>query len=231
MLKTYLATVFLLIFITLSLSSCSGTGSVTPVISQTVVMTDDAYPEIDGIITPGEWDEAVLEYFQDGSELYLLQSGEYLYLAVRVIPAEMVAGNVFINEGDRISILHTSAALGTAIYQDEGDTWRKVQDFDWCCRSRTESETARENREIFFIQEGWRGINSFIGNANELEYQIRLSGSVQYLAVNFVSADDPDRKRVWPIGLTDGPVQPVAGGFPETMDFSPEKWFTFEDLP
>ena len=188
------------------------------------------HPVIDGTLHPGEWDQADLVLFEDGSELYLLQSEEYLYQAVRAIPAEMVAGNIFINEGDRISILHTSAALGTAIYQDEGDTWRKIQDFEWCCRSRTENEEARASREAFFDQDGWMGINSFLGNENELEYKIRLTGSEEYVAVNFLRADNPAQKQVWPIGLTGGPAQPNEDGFPETMDFSPENWLNLEDI-
>ncbi len=143
----------------------------------------------------------------------------------------MIAGNVFLYEGDRILILHTSAALGTAIYQEENDTWQKFNDFDWCCRSRIETDTAAVAREAFFDRDGWLGINSFLGNENELEYQIRLSGSVQSIAVNFIWADNPDRKEVWPIGLADGVAAPAAGGFQDVMDFIPENWFVIEELP
>jgi hypothetical protein len=191
----------------------------------------DDSPVIDGVLQPGEWDQADLFYFEDGSELYIDQDGEYLYLAIRSIPDEMIAGNVFLKSGDQISILHTSAALGTAIYQREADSWRKIQDFMWCCRSRIESETARQEREVFLNQGGWLGINSFLGNENELEYQIHLPGSAQNLAVNFISADNPDRKQVWPVGLVDGPAQPPEGGFPEIMDFSPKDWQDLEQLP
>jgi len=191
----------------------------------------NAPPVIDGILHPGEWDQANLVHFEDGSELYLLQSEEYLYLAVRANPAEMIAGNVFINEGDLISILHTSAALGTAVYQKDGSTWEKIQDFEWCCRSRTENEEARADRVAFFDQEGWMGINSFLGNENVLEYKIRLTGSEEFIAVNFLRADNPAQKQIWPIGLIDGPAQPSEGGFPETMEFSPDNWQNLEDLP
>jgi len=188
-------------------------------------------PVIDGVLNPGEWDQAELVHFEDGSELFLLQSGEYFYLAVRALPAEMIAGNVFINEGDLISILHTSAALGTAVYEREGSTWRKIQDFEWCCRTRMDSEEARENREVFFDKEGWLGINSFLGNENELEYKIRLTGSEDFLAVNLLRVDNPAQKQVWPIDLVDGPAQPNEGGFPEVMELFPETWQNLEELP
>jgi len=190
-----------------------------------------SFPVIDGVLQPGEWDQADLFHFEDESELFLLQKGGYLYLAVRAGIDEMIAGNVFLQNGNQIFIMHTSAALGTAIYQEEGDSWVKIQDFEWCCRSKIESEAAREDREIFFNQDGWLGINSFNGNENELEYKIRLTGTETYLAVNFLSADTPGLKLVWPIGLVDGPAQPVDGGFPELMDFSPENWLNLEELP
>ena len=57
-----------------------------------------------------------------------------------------------------------------------------------------------------------------------------LTGSEEYLAVNFLSADTPNLKLVWPIDLVDGPAQPVAGGFPETLDFYPESWLSLEGL-
>jgi len=188
-------------------------------------------PVIDGVLQPGEWDQAAPHYFEDGSELYILFSGNYLFLAIRAGFEEMIAGNVFLHDGDQISIMHTSAALGTAIYQENVDTWTKVKDFEWCCRSKMDNETARADRGTFFVQEDWIGINSFIGNQNELEFKIRLTGSEEYLAVNFLSADTPDLKLVWPIGLTDGPAQPIDGGFPDTLDFSPESWLSLEELP
>jgi len=188
-------------------------------------------PVIDGVLQPGEWDQADLFHFEDESELFLLQKGGYLYLAIRAGIDEMIAGNVFLQNGNQIFIMHASAALGTVIYQEAGDSWVKIQDFEWCCRSKIESEAAREDREIIFNQDGWLGINSFNGNENELEYKIRLTGTETYLAVNFLSADTPGLKLVWPIGLVDGPAQPVDGGFPKLMDFSPENWLNLEELP
>ena len=233
MAKNHLFRLFSVLMTVIVLAGCIKAGPRSESLEITLAESgaDRDQPEIDGFLNPGEWDQADLVHFEDGSELFTLQSGEYLYLAIRALPAEMIAGNIFINEGDLISILHTSAALGTAAYQKDGDTWRKIQDFEWCCRSRVEGEEARANRETFFDQEGWLGINSFLGNKNEMEYKIRLTGAEEFLAVNFLRADNPAQKQVWPIGLIDGPAQPSEGGFPEFMEFSPENWQNLEDLP
>ena len=143
----------------------------------------------------------------------------------------MITANVFISNEEGINILHTSAALGTAIYQPEGDTWQKTRDFEWCCRSTLDNVSARAMREAFYKSENWLGINSFNGNENELEYKISLSGSEEFLAVNFLQVDNIEDKFVWPLGINDGPAQPTIGGFPETLDFSPENWFNLKELP
>ncbi len=187
-------------------------------------------PVIDGVLQSGEWDQADLYYFEDGSELYLLNSGNHLYLAIKAISAEMISANVFISSEERINILHTSAALGTTIYQPEGDTWQRTRDFEWCCRSKVDNASARAVRETFYHTENWLGINSFNGNENELEYKISLSGSEVYLAVNFLRVDQLEDKYVWPVGISDGPAQPTIGGFPDTLDFSPENWFILGDI-
>lgn len=185
-------------------------------------------PVIDGSIGEEDWQAAEALEFQDGSQLYLLLADENLYLAIRSLGDGLIAGNVFLQQGDRILVLHTSAALGTAVYVESGGSWQRQQDFEWCCRSRIASETTLAEREDFFDREGWLGANSFLGEKNELEYRIRAANGPFVIAVNFLQADDPDYKQVWPIGLSDGVALPAAGGFPEEMDFSPQDWFVLE---
>ena len=205
--------------------------SVTPEATLPSDDSGDDHPVIDGMLQTREWDQADLHYFEDGSELYLLHSDNHLYLAIKATSPEMITANVFLASGERINILHTSAALGTAIYQPEGDTWRQTRDFEWCCRSTIDNGSARAVREAFYHTENWMGINSFNGNKNELEYKISLSGSEEYLAVNFLRVDHIEDKYVWPVGISDGPAQPTIGRFPETLDFSPENWLNLEELP
>jgi hypothetical protein len=66
-------------------------------------------------MSTGEWDGAVVETFSDGSQLFLVHCDGYLYLAIRANTPEMIVGNVFVERGDEIAILHSSAALGTAL--------------------------------------------------------------------------------------------------------------------
>lgn len=183
-------------------------------------------PIIDGTITPGEWEGATIETFVDGSELMLLHNEGYLYLAIQDATTEMIVGNVFVNHGDEISILHTSAALGTAIYQEATDSWQQGKVFEWCCRGTSDNPRAQTERDVFFQQEGWVSINSRVGTPNELEYQIKIGDAPIRLAVNYlsVSSNPDDTKKTWPANLADDVSRPTPGGLPAEMSFSPEQW-------
>jgi hypothetical protein len=179
---------------------------------------------IDGTLAPGEWDGARVETFADGSELFLMADKDYLYLGIRSNTPEMIAGNVFIQQGDEIRILHTSAALGTAAYARGPENWQQTQVFDWRCRRTDLSEAAQAERDAFLQDQGWISINSRMGTPNELEYQIKVSGPTLRLAANLLRSSDPDLKVVWPGTLDDDTRRPTPGGLPPQMSFSPDQW-------
>jgi formylglycine-generating enzyme required for sulfatase activity len=183
-------------------------------------------PVIDGIITPEEWEGARREQFLDGSELFLMHAGGYLYLGIRATTRGMIAGNVFVERGDGIAILHSSAALGTAVYQKGADGWQQARDFSWSCRDTSASEAARAERAAFLRTEGWLAANSRMGNPNELEYQIEVAGDRVRLAVVFLRASDPNEKVPWPADLEDDCTKPTPGELPKIMGFSPGQWST-----
>ena len=228
-----------LVLLSLSLIACTGDFGLeqNPDREQAVPPTEDQIeissqgePVIDGVIDEGEWQGATIYHAEDGSELHLLFSGDHLYLAIRAVKGKMISGNVFLENDGQVSVLHTSAALGSALYEADGAHYKKIKDFDWCCRSRIDNEGSRNAREKFYLEEAWLGINSFLGNENELEYKISLQDDPEALAVNFIYVDGEGDKLVWPEGLEDGVVQPTVGGFPDTLDFSVENWISLGDL-
>ena len=207
-------------------------GSVNPEVTMDYLgfrCVSNPNPTIDGMIQPGEWDQAVVEEFQDGSELHLIMNDENLYLGIRSKTPEMIAGNILLQRGDQILIMHTSAALGTGIYQMEGEEWHLVQGFNWCCRSTGEDESAKAERLAFLAEEGWLGSISFRGNPEELEYMIALTGEETALAVNIIKTSDPNVKIPWPASLEDGVITPTPGGLPESLTFTLEEWGKIED--
>ncbi len=203
--------------------------SPTPLAEQTSISVPQGKPPvIDGTLSPGEWEAAVVESFSDGSELFLMYSEGYLYLGVRANTPGMIAGNIFIDHGDEIAILHASAALGTARYQKEPDSWHQIQDFSWRCRQTGVGGAAQAERDAFLVEEHWVAANSRMGAPNELEYRIEVSEATLRLAVNFLRASDPNVKIPWPKGLDDDCTKPTPGGLPEQLHFSLERWANIE---
>ncbi len=181
---------------------------------------------IDGTLSPGEWDGAAAETFSDGSELFLMAGEGYLYLGIRANTPEMIVGNVFVARGDEIAILHSSAALGTALYEKGTGSWEQARGFTWRCRQTGDSPAAQAERNSFLQDEGWLAANARMGTPNELEYQIEAADETLRLAVNFLRASSPNLKIPWPRDLDDDCIKPTPGGLPAQLDFSPDRWAT-----
>ena len=181
-------------------------------------------PLIDGSLSPGEWDAAREESFKGGSQLFLLTDSKYLYLGIRSNFAGKIMGNVFIQRGDTISVLHTSGGLGTAIYQKGTEDWRLIQDFTWQCRDTSNSQTIPVECKAFLDQEGWLGSMSYMGNPEELEYQIELTAEPMHILVVFENLEYAGLKFIWPdqVGINSGEL--THGYSPATLYFSPEEW-------
>ncbi|MCJ7622410.1 MAG: formylglycine-generating enzyme family protein, partial [Anaerolineaceae bacterium] len=161
-------------------------GERNEIVLDSIIVPPGNPPIIDGTMSFGEWDNATVESFTDGSELFLIHADGYLYLGIQAETADMIGGNIFINRGDEIVILHSSAALGTAIYQKAEDSWQQIQDFNWRCRETDRSDAAQTAHDAFLQQEGWLAANSRMGNPNELEYQIEMPEKNIRLAVIFL---------------------------------------------
>jgi len=183
-------------------------------------------PAIDGTISPGEWDLAVIEAFADHSELLMMYSEDYLYVGIRANTADMIVSNIYLAYNDEISILHASAALGTAIYQKQIDHWQQFQSFSWCCRSTNLSETTQAELHTLLDEDHWLATNSKIGAPNEIEYQIAIEHETLQIAVNYIKVSEPNTKIPWPSKLKDDCVRPTPGGLPDQMHFSPDQWVT-----
>jgi len=183
-------------------------------------------PTLDGTISPEEWNEAKQELFSDGSELLIVHHEGYLYLGIRANTPGMIVGNIFIDQEDQVSILHSSAALGTAIYEKRSDTWEQTQAFSWRCRSTSNSPSAIAEREEFLQQDDWVANNSRIGIPQELEYKIAMPNGSLRLAVTFTRASDISTRIYWPVSLEDDCTKQPQGEYPTIMQFAPSTWMT-----
>ena len=181
---------------------------------------------LDGTISSDEWNDARQEVFSDDSELLMMHHDGYLYVGIRANTPGMIVGNIFVNQNNRVSILHSSAALGTAIYEKRSDTWEQTQAFSWRCRSTGDTPSAIAEREEFFQQEHWLANNSRMGTPQELEYKIAMQNGSLHLAVTFTRASDTSSRIYWPVDLKDACTEAPQVEFPTAMQFTPSTWMT-----
>jgi len=181
-------------------------------------------PALDGTLSPGEWDSARREKFSDGSELLLMQNGGYLYLGIRVNLHTI--WSVFLDRGDEIAVLHSSGSLGTAVYKRTESDWQPTRTFAWTLQDKSNSETARQQRELFLEKEGWLASLGTMGKPEEVEFQLAMPQGALRLAVAFPLPPNYGEAALWPAGLDDDvrTIDLLEGDTPGQLRFSPERW-------
>lgn len=181
---------------------------------------------IDGLLSVDEWESAKQIDLSGDNQLFLMHAAGYLYLGIRAKPEPVTS--ICIDQADQISILHSSAAIGTAVYRLGDGVWEQVRSFDWCCRDTTDRPQAQEERSAHLQEQGWIASNGRMGIPQEVEFQISLPGDSIRLVVSSIGAPDYESVISWPGGLADGCSSPdmLKGPIPEETQFSLEDWIT-----
>ncbi len=183
-------------------------------------------PTLDGTLSPDEWSGARTIELVDGSELLLMHDGDYLYLGIRASVHGL--GSICLDRGDEVAVLHSSAALGTAVYEKGDAGWQRTRDFSWTCRDTTMTQGALEERARHLQGEGWVASNALMGSGTQMEYQIQMSGGSLRLAVTYFEVSGTRKLIWWPAGLDDDcrKIELVQGYTPTPLQFSPQTWLT-----
>ena len=182
---------------------------------------------LDGTFAPAEWSGAYVGQLTGDGEVRLMHDGGYLYLGVRRRGDLVVT--VCLDQGDSVSVLHSSAALGTAVYQRAEDLWNLVRRFTWELRDSTMSAAAQQEREAFLRREGWVATNAYTGSRTDTEFKIAMpSGQVRLAVVPMSVSENYQEIAWWPGWLADGCRVPdlLSGHLPERLHFAPESWMT-----
>jgi hypothetical protein len=197
----------------ISPSSASGTAELVAPLGSAAI--------IDGAFSPGEWDDAFSTSLANGGELMIMHNDGYLYLGIR--SREMGFGSICTASDDRVSILHSSAGLGTAIFVKDGDDWLRTQQFSYCCWDTTQSVL-----NSFLGREGWAASVGTKGAPDEMEYQIDMNGGPLTLAVVYVDDFSFESALHWPENLDDDCLGLAlqADDPPERLVFFPDTWVT-----
>lgn len=191
-----------------------------------IIVPPGSEATIDGILSVEEWGAALAIDLDDDNQLFLMHAGGYLYLGVRGKPEPVIS--ICLDQVEQVSILHSSAAIGTAIYQPSDGVWELVKDFEWCCRETADSTRAQEalNRQLEL--EGWVANNGLRGVPEEVEFQIAMSAGSLRLAVNAIGPPSYRSVVSWPREIEDdcSRLSMLTGPIPEQAQFLQEDWVT-----
>jgi hypothetical protein len=190
-------------------------------------------PTIDGTFSADEWASARQEALSDGSELYLVHDREYVYLGLRSSARGNGVVSICLDRGQEVAVLHSSAALGTALYEPDGEEWQQTRPFAWQCRRTDNSTAAQQERDRYLEQEGWVANNGNMGTPEEVEYQIAMPEGGLRLAVTYLGPPNFNSVAAWPASLNDGcrSRQLITGPIPQRRAFAPGTWMTLQASP
>jgi len=183
--------------------------------------TQGSAATIDGTFSPGEWDGAFSTNLTNGGELMIMHNGGHLFLGIR--SREMGFGSICTVNDDQVSVLHSSAGLGIAIFKKDGEDWLRTQQFSYCCWGAPEGEMAD-----FLQREGWLASLGTQGVPEEMEYQIDMNGGPLTLAVVYLDDFSFESALHWPEDLDDDCLGLAlrADDPPERLVFHTDTWVT-----
>jgi hypothetical protein len=129
-------------------------------------------------------------------------------------------------EGNRVRILHASAAVGEAVYERAGDEWKLVSGFDFKLRDTRKGPAPTDaERRDYLAATGWVA-NADSSGERPRAFIIQSSRAPQFLGVTFLATSDPMTVSHWPASLDDGcrEIKVAQGYLPPTARFRPESW-------
>jgi hypothetical protein len=189
-------------------------------------------PTLDGRVDDAEWTGASSRPLEGGGTVRLLSRGNLIYFGIRGA-AEGIA-HVCVASQDQVSILHVSAAVGSARYRQADGKWTQATPFTWSLRDPGLTGAAADARRAYLEKEGWVGTVSGMGRATDREVVIDKSrfGAgplrfvVAYLAMpgNALGAVSH-----WPAVRDSCTEQRTVAGFlPDSPRFLINEWSTVE---
>jgi hypothetical protein len=207
------------------------------VLADDIQVPGGTMPMIDGVLSDGEWADALELSLEGGEGLWLKRSGHYLCLAVR--GAKGGIGSIGLARGDSLRILHASTGLITAEYMKSGSSWSTSAGFrgpetePGVEYSRGEIRQGARYREDNLDQFGWTANVVELGPPEDMEYLIRLGDEDEgllALSVVFFQIKAARKYAVAPGGLEDASLDPalVAGTAGAELDFDTSRWLSLD---
>jgi len=189
---------------------------------RTLAVPAQAHPVVDGVLDAGEWDGSTTVTMTDASSVHWMYEDDVIYVALE--STAIGAVNLLIATEDEVWILHSSAALGSALYLPADGMWELSHGFDWCCRSATNESS----RLQLLDEEGWQANIGFTGDDGIVEYEVTLPWNGALVAVSYLT--DTETSAFWPADLSSEARDQLVGPPPPERNFNLDEWYTLVSI-
>lgn len=195
------------------------------VLAQPAAAASPGGPVIDGVVGEAEWQGAQREPMEGGGEVLLLRRGDTLFVAL--LPKDKGTASLCLGDANRVSVLHASAALGTAVYEKKNATWSLVNGFEYVVRdSPRTGAPAAEQKTKHLSEQGWLANPDHRGTSPR-EFEIHLRDGWSWLGVAMLDFTvEPNTVSHWPKQIADDcrALRLVQGWTDPALQFAPETW-------
>lgn len=122
-------------------------------------------PTLDGTLADGEWKDALVVVTsgegEKATQLLAQEHGGNLYFALRTKQPGITTLGIAV--GDKIRVLHASAALGSVEYAPVDKSWKRAKDFEYRCREDAEPKLREAERKEHLEKHGWSATTITMG--------------------------------------------------------------------
>ncbi|HRH41253.1 MAG TPA: hypothetical protein PKY82_06370 [Pyrinomonadaceae bacterium] len=192
---------------------------------ETIKISRSNSATIDGKIEETEWKNAKSFDLTGGGKVFLKYDGEYLFVGVRGVSKGW--SHLYLNQGEKVSILHASAALGMTSYsQNESKLWQPANPFSWDLRDRTITAETIKKMGDYLAKNFWVANNNNMSNSSEIEFQLKPKNTDEQFFLAIVYASDAKNPQYFPVSLNDDTIKEelVYGNTPNDLKFDCNKW-------
>lgn len=184
---------------------------------RSIVVPQAEPASIDGVISPGEWDQAAPVTLSNGDIAYWQHEGATLYVALD--GSELGAVNLVIATDEELWVLHSSAALGSLLFVPGDSAWQQSHGYTWCCRSANDDTARLELLE----NEGWQANIGYTGDVGVVEYHVEIPWEFAAVALIYHTEDrDPV---YWPTDLEPEAVDQITNNRWSDPALDPHEWW------
>jgi len=190
-------------------------------------------PELDGNISEAE-SQSLAIVGRHGSNSLMVDNSSQQFIKVSIKSEKLyVASLCACIGGDKIMVMHASAALGDLTYtRQKNEQWVTNDKFVWAVRENDMDPETIEKRRQYLSNRGWIASTMSMGKEGEAEFLIDrklFTSQALSLAVGLMTEANPEDIIGLPMNASDCASHSLVSGDPESSyAFDTSEWIKIQ---